>query len=432
MSKVVSVVIDSLEQRDPVRAGSPFMWAVFFKVDGSTLAVADDGSVTGNCVVVALPGSHGDLGAPTDAIVTVPPHMLDGVDGDGNAIGYVTDQMNVLTWTVSPSIAAFTDRIHPIKVAPSLQPIVGVDKAGGFGVVVAALDEGGHLPEHAAEAGHRAFNTAVEDAINSLLRDLGPGKPSITDQDITDIVGPISQKVHDAIVNDLSFIEKVWALTEADIEIGHKVWRWDQDASSESFSTPADWGAFLWSQSGWAINGHMTINDAPSITGRVVGVYSRDRCDLFAVAGRVALFKVALTGPDGASQTSLQWSVTSPAKIIGSTTGATCEVQMPDPPQPVTVSAVVTVDDGFETYEAAVMPFTVTPWTVEEAQTAYLVCEWWQQLRRDFGYVNHIIVGPGDPLRTPITNDKAARLGAVLRDIVANATSLLESFGQRG
>jgi hypothetical protein len=266
--KVVQLSIDSVQQRDAVRTGDPYLWVVFFKADGSTLSVTDAGTVSGNCVIVSSAGSHGDLGNQTPTVISEPSpgHTIDGVDSNGDAIAVVTNEISVLSWFVPADIGLWITRITPIPVAPSVQSIVGVDKPGTFGVIVVLFNEQGHLPNHAAEAGHRALNIAVEDAINGLLRALDPSHPDITQDDINGVVRNVSALVHDAIVNDLSFSEKLWAATEADIEIGQQIWQWDQDVMTSpsgqmTFATGDNWGSPLYAQSGWRITGTLSVTD---------------------------------------------------------------------------------------------------------------------------------------------------------------------------
>jgi hypothetical protein len=200
---------------------------------------------------------------PTGSFEQVPPYYV----GD---TGQISDQISVLSWSIPGDIGLWITRIVPIPVAPSIQALLGdTDKAGAFGVVAVLFNEGSHLPNHAAEAGHRALNSAVEAAINTLLRTLGPTHPSITQDDINGIAGNVSQQVHNAIVNDLSFWEKLWALTEADIEIGQQIWNWDQDIVIDpngqiTFATGDNWSINLWTDpfhGRWRISGKLNISD---------------------------------------------------------------------------------------------------------------------------------------------------------------------------
>jgi hypothetical protein len=64
--KIVQVRIDNFQQRDPTSNAHPYIWVAFFKADGATLSVTAAGDVSGDCVVVSSPGSHGDLGNPLE------------------------------------------------------------------------------------------------------------------------------------------------------------------------------------------------------------------------------------------------------------------------------------------------------------------------------------------------------------------------------
>lgn len=429
--KIVQVRIDNFQQRDPTSNAHPYVWVAFFKADGATLSVTAAGDVSGDCVVVSSPGSHGDLGNPSVTSAQVPLHMADGFDADGNPIGFYTDQTTIVTWTVPSDIGAWKSTIRPIRVAPPLQPLIGVDKAGVFGVVTVVFQEGGHLPNHAAEAGHRVFKSAVEKAINGLLRTLGPSHPELSNADINGAVGGISQQVHDAIVNDLDIWEKLWALTGADFEIGHWIWRWDQDAVPDSngmifFST--DDNKDPWWANGLAVTGTLTIADAPAPSVRIIPVYAKDPCQQFQIAGRAAKFAAVTLGPAAVTTTS-KWAVGAPAAIIGSDSGSTCNVMMPDPPVEIIVSLAVTIDDGLSTYQPGVPPFKVTPLTVEEANATESFCEWWRKMSTELGHVRGIVVGPGDPAaKVIITPEKGEALRAVMERVLTNTLHAVKAI----
>jgi hypothetical protein len=160
----------------------------------------------------------------------------------------------MVSWSVPDAIGLWATTVKPIPVAASLRPIAGEDKPGGFGVVAVLFDQGSHLPNHAVEAGHRALNSGVEKAINTLLRSLGIDHQSITQDDINSVMGNVSQQVHDAIVNDLSPLEQLWALTEADEQIGQQLWHWDQDL----LTTPT--GQLPFTSASWPYVGDWTLS----------------------------------------------------------------------------------------------------------------------------------------------------------------------------
>jgi hypothetical protein len=107
--------LDCHDEGDSFGDAEPYLWTVFFKCDGSTLMISDAGKVEGSAVIFPTPGSHGNLNR-------------DDVDaGD--------------TVFIPAELGMFADSVIPIPVAPSLQPILGEDVPGFFGVVVVLMEE---------------------------------------------------------------------------------------------------------------------------------------------------------------------------------------------------------------------------------------------------------------------------------------------------
>lgn len=187
----------------PTPTVQPFLWTIFFKVDGTTLTVTDDGKLFGEVATYPSYGSHGTLGWDEIAL--------------GGSIA------------VPESIGRWTSTVVPIPVAPSLQNRVGEDLPAIVGVVAVALVDGGHIPMHAIEHGHSVLNDSVKGALNKLVMQLGPLHQEITPADIDSLTGDVSKTVTDAITSSLSFFEGLWALTGKDYLIGYATLHWTQD-----------------------------------------------------------------------------------------------------------------------------------------------------------------------------------------------------------
>lgn len=116
----------------------PYLWTVFFKVDGSTVTVSESLTLDGNATIHTTPGSHGNLGT------------TDVDEGD-----------NV---TIPANIGHWDTMLSPIGVTPPLDALI--DDVGGVVGVVAVLMEEDNVSDDGAEAGHQALNDAVSAALN--------------------------------------------------------------------------------------------------------------------------------------------------------------------------------------------------------------------------------------------------------------------------
>jgi hypothetical protein len=186
----------------------PFLWTVFFRVDGSTLQLNDAGMLTGSATIVTTPGSHGNLGAESLQV------------GNSDAI--------------PDDLGLWNSTLQPIPVAPSLRGLIGDDLPGFFGAVAVIMIEGGHVSDHGAEAGHAALNTAVETAIDAVLGRIGPDHQMITQDDIDSVTAGINDKVSSAIQNNQNLLENLWSLTGKDATAGYHTWVWNQDQFPDS------------------------------------------------------------------------------------------------------------------------------------------------------------------------------------------------------
>ena len=50
-----------LDEGDFIGSAEPYLWTVFFKIDGDTSSVARDFKLQGTATVVTTPGNHGNL-----------------------------------------------------------------------------------------------------------------------------------------------------------------------------------------------------------------------------------------------------------------------------------------------------------------------------------------------------------------------------------
>jgi len=105
------------EEGDGFGSAEPYLWTVFFKIDGDSVIVGDDTFLQGECTIMASDGSHGNLG-----------------DRDVDAGD---------TLVVPRSIGEFRTTLRPIPRSEKLQEDHPTEDARGgtLGVVFALLEE---------------------------------------------------------------------------------------------------------------------------------------------------------------------------------------------------------------------------------------------------------------------------------------------------
>ncbi len=202
----------------------PYLWTVFFKVDGDGVVVTEALSLSGSPTMHFTPGSHGNLGT------------TDADEGD-----------NI---TIPAAIGEWQTFLKPIPVPSSLSSLVD-DVAGVVGVVAVLMEED-NVSDAGANAGHSALNNAVRDAVQQIVDTRTFSNPSVTQAELDALTSDIKSAVKDAIVDQQNVFENLWSWLNPDDTIGTKVWMWqhdDLDPSvtqnfSERFKNEGDWEMF--------------------------------------------------------------------------------------------------------------------------------------------------------------------------------------------
>lgn len=203
----------------------PYLWTVFFKIDGTTCRLNDSLMLEGTATVFTTPGSHGNLGdtdVGEDDTVFIP-----------SAIG---SQDMLLT---------------PIPV-PEFVKQLGVDDVTPIAGCIAVLMEEDNVSDSGAEAGHQALNVAIQDALNSLIPTLGFSNQEISDEEIEALMSQIESRVADAVQSQQNFFEDIWSWLNADDTIGTVVWKFSGDqlldqgpvALQQRWRSEGDWEIF--------------------------------------------------------------------------------------------------------------------------------------------------------------------------------------------
>jgi hypothetical protein len=216
-------------------SASPYLWTIFFKADGETLTLQEDGILTGAATIVFTPGSHGNLGTQSVNV--------------GEPI------------TVPPGIGQWTTVLQPIPVPASLQPLVGATALDGMAGLVYVLMLHNHVSDQGAEAGHQELNRRVQAALATVIEMLGPGHTMVTQQDIADATRRIPGQVQDAIIKAQSFWENLWSVSGVDDPRGFETLLWsasDFTGSNGSLPISRQIGAFY---DQWQLDGVISAKD---------------------------------------------------------------------------------------------------------------------------------------------------------------------------
>lgn len=204
----VRISLDRLRCVDKGRDGSlraePYAWVLFFKFDGLTVSLAD-GTLSGAVTTRTHVGSHDSLGGVrmrADDVIDIPAGtgrwetdlvQIPLLDGPGDVDGGTTPGTTSL---VSPAVG-----------------------------VVVALMEFDLTSENAAEAGHRAFNRAIEEALNRALvtvdsSGIDLANPALSEEERDVIAEQVRTEVVDAIVARGNLFGDIANLINADDFIG--------------------------------------------------------------------------------------------------------------------------------------------------------------------------------------------------------------------
>lgn len=219
------------DEGDGWGSAEPYLWTVFFKIDGDTVALTESLTLSGTATVVGTPGSHGNLGASD-------------VDA-GDDI------------TIPSAIGEWSPLLSPIPVPASLRPVVGDDLPGVVGVVGVLMEED-NVTDAGADAGHAALNAAVASALADVIATRSFSNPDITEEEIDQYMGAVRDAVSDAVKSQQSFFENLWSWLNADDTIGTRVFFWKHDdlAQGDAIEFSQRWG----DDGDWELFGHINAS----------------------------------------------------------------------------------------------------------------------------------------------------------------------------
>jgi hypothetical protein len=160
-----------------------YLWSVFFKIDGTTTKVVLVGAgwqLQGTATVVGTSGNQGDLPGGVQA-------------------SFFVDE----TTPIPSSLGNYSTTLAPIQV-PILGAVGGMI-VGWLGILLYQQD----TPADAVAAGHEALNGAVLQALNNAILTITNKNQTLTPSDISNAVTLIRTQVTNAIINSLSFWDKL-------------------------------------------------------------------------------------------------------------------------------------------------------------------------------------------------------------------------------
>lgn len=214
----VFLSLDTLNLSPKGSKRSPFLWAVFFKIDQDSLPGA-------TCIFST--GDHRDLGIS---------NMYPGT-----------------SITIPDALNSYSSSVTTIETGSIALPAT-------FGVAAVLMNDGGHVTAHGIAAGHAALNAGVQAVLDHLVAGAIETQQPPTQTDIENAINAydFSGKVSSAVKNAQSFWENLWAWSGEDSEIGQAFQVWTQD----DFSGSAETSAFtLVIDDVWTIDGNITLAD---------------------------------------------------------------------------------------------------------------------------------------------------------------------------
>jgi hypothetical protein len=193
--------IHCFDEGDGIGTAEPYLWAVFFKIDGDSTFINEQYVLQGTVKEVFTNlGDHGNLSTQdVDA-------------GDDVPI---------------PAQFGYGTRLTPI---PLRVPILETTHFPGImGCIVILLEED-ETSDSAVASGHAALQMAVTEQLNRLIPTLRIGHTEPTDEEIKQIEDKVTAAIEDAIARDTRVLGWIYAGGNMDDNIGSEVFKYSQNA----------------------------------------------------------------------------------------------------------------------------------------------------------------------------------------------------------
>jgi len=231
--------IHCYDEGDGPGNAEPYLWTVFWKVDGETIVVNTDGPappfVQGFPTVVGTPGNHGNLGT------------TDVDEGDDVAIPAI--------------IGEYHTTMTPIPLTTPIGSTL-TEVGGMLGCVVVLMEED-FTDAGAIQRGHEALDSSVRDKLAELVGSLSITKPEPTDEDIAAVSDQIGDAVKSAIGDGVSVLSWIAGWGNMDDQIGSAVFRFSHKQLEESGGMRIPFGRRWDNEGDWEIFGGITATVLP-------------------------------------------------------------------------------------------------------------------------------------------------------------------------
>lgn len=200
------------DKPDGWTTGEPYLWNLFFKIDGSCIVLSERFRLEGRPVYHASVGSQGNLSA--------------GQLESGGMVGIPDD------------VGEWRTQLVPLTV-----PYFEAKLPGVLGLVSVLLEQN-FVSKTGAEAGHEAFNRYVMEALDSVIKgfdpkmiDLYDAENSVKayfDEQVKKYTENISDLVSQAVSSSQNILQNFLSLVKKDVVIGYKIWDFSTAAIEEA------------------------------------------------------------------------------------------------------------------------------------------------------------------------------------------------------
>jgi hypothetical protein len=202
-----------VDEGDGPGTAEPYLWPLFFKVDGETVSVGPGSMLQGQVFIqrVRSPG-HGNLGSR---------------DVDAGDVIAIPEDVGRWNTTMVP-IPIADEKVRMESESTSGEE----DVAGSLGVLLLLMEEDS-LPDGAALAGYNSMVRTFEVEMNKVIPTLGVTKRELSPEDELVIKNKVRAAVQHAIVHVMDFPTKVavWIAGPDDL-LGSVAWQWKHDELS--------------------------------------------------------------------------------------------------------------------------------------------------------------------------------------------------------
>lgn len=225
--------IHCFDEGDGPGNAEPYLWTVFFKIDGDTLVVNSDGPappfLQGAPTVVPTPGNHGNLGTS------------DVDEGDDVAVPAIIGEYRTI-----------------LKPIPLTVPILGVEEVGGMIGCIAVLMEEDNTSASAISRGHEALDRNVRDQLAAVLGTLSIAHQEPSEEEIAAMSDQIGDAVKNAIKDGVSVLDWIVAFGNMDDQIGSAVFRFSHKQLEQAGGMPIPFSRRWDNEGDWELFGHIT------------------------------------------------------------------------------------------------------------------------------------------------------------------------------